>query len=370
MQINKMRLINYRNYKDVAPVFSPGINILYGDNGQGKTNLLESIYLSCRGYSHRTGSTRDLIRFDSQTMFMASEFLSENARHKVSLKAVGGKKGWNFDGKSERSFAKIQPFTGSIVFEPEDLGLVKGSPEIRRRFMNWEIASLFPAYKKIYREYERVRLQRNALLRQFKASNPALNEIKSVLEPWDRMLVEQASQVFLQRSRYIRDLEEAARQFHHRLSGSDERLDLSYLSNSFDVLPDDLEEIQALYRDKLSQNLTYDLEKGYTRLGPHADDLLVNVNSHPARLYASQGQQRTAAISLKLSHIGLYREKLGIEPVVLLDDVLSELDDKRQKNILSVLEGAQTFITCTNPSFSSGLSSDLQMIHINDGNLS
>lgn len=370
MHINRMRLVNYRNYKDVSPVFSPETNILYGDNGQGKTNLLEAIFLMCRGYSHRASRTRELIGFDQEALFTASEFRSNDINHKLSLKAIKGKKGWKFDGKTENSFSNIQPYVGCIIFEPDDLEIVKGGPELRRRFINWELSGLVPTYRPILREYERVRQQRNALLRQYSKQNIDMMDLRSIITPWNDQLVKAASKIYRLRNNYLKQLSPKAQEFHSNLSGTNEKLSLLYQTNVFkEAIPSSENEILEIYRNSLEEGLQRDLERGYTRLGPHSDDLQILINDHPARIYASQGQQRTAAISLKLAHIDLYKENLNLLPIVLLDDILSELDDTRQRNILSVLQGAQTFITCTNPSFSSHLGNSINKIHIENGSI-
>lgn len=370
MNINRMRLINYRNYKDVSPNFSPGINIIYGDNGQGKTNLLESIFLMTRGYSHRASSIKELIGFNSDTMYCAAEFRTNEINHNLSLKAVNGKKGWKLDGRSEASFSKIQSKTGCIIFEPDDLDIVKGSPETRRRFINWELSGLVPNYRVVLREYERVRQQRNALLKQSRLNNTSVNDLRSILTPWNEQLINSAAKIYNYRQRYLDSLTKKAEVFHTNLSGTNEKLSLNYNTNVFNQsIPLKTDLIKEEYREILDRELQNDLERGFTRKGPHNDELDILINNHPARLYASQGQQRTAAISLKLAHIDLYKEHLDILPIVLLDDILSELDDSRQKNILSVLEGTQTFITCTNPSFSSHLGSEINKIHIKNGTI-
>lgn len=370
MQINQMRLINYRNYLDASPVFSPGINILYGDNGQGKTNLLESVFLMCRGYSHRSGSIRELIGFNQESMFVTADFRSGQTNHRLSLKAIKGKRGWKFDGSTENTFSKIQSYTGCILFEPDDLEIVKGGPDVRRRFINFELSGLVPGYRKVYREYERVRQQRNALLKQSRYGNFDMNALRAVLTPWDRQLVEAGSRIYVLRQNYLAQLNRNAEKFHTGLAGTKEKLGLTYKTNVFgNELPEKEEDYRALYKKALIDDLENDLERGFTRMGPHADDLVINVNDHPARLYASQGQQRTAAISLKLAHIDLYKDNLNLTPIVLLDDILSELDDTRQKNILSVLKDTQTFITCTNPSFSAHLGQEINKLHISNGSI-
>lgn len=368
MQINRMRLVNYRNYADINLDFSPGVNIFYGNNGQGKTNLLEAIFLMNRGYSHRASSMKELIRFDQEAMYAASEFRSLGTSHRLALKAVNGKRGWKLDGSAESSFQKIKVDTGCIIFEPDDLEIVKAGPEVRRRFINWELSGLNRSYRSIYNEYERIRLQRNALIRQLRADSTGFNDARAMLAPWDEQLISAGSKIYSMREDYLRRLARKAESFHRDLSGLNEHLSLAYKSSVLKKGESykDETELRTLYQAHLLESLEGDLERGYTRIGPHTDDLVILIDNRPARLYASQGQQRTAAISLKLAHIDLYKESTDLLPVVLLDDILSELDSTRQRNILSILHGAQTFITCTDPSFSSHLQ-DVTKFHINNG---
>lgn len=349
MHIERLRLVDYRNYKDVSAVFSPGINVLYGGNGQGKTNLLEALFLMCRGYAHRAGGMREVVRFGAPALFAAAEIRSRGTRHRISLKAAGGKKGWKLDGSAVPGFLKIAPLTGCILFEPDDLDIVKGSPERRRRFMSQELAGLVPAYTPVLRAYERARHQRNALLRQYRKSPAPLCEMRAMFAVWDSQMSAAAGRIYQMRARYLSRLAPAAAALHAGLCAGDERLALAYRTNVFEgALPERPEEIAAAYREKLEAHLERDVFKGFTGPGPHADEIDITVNGHAARLYASQGQQRSAAISMKLAHIKLYKEDLELSPVVLLDDIFSELDQARRRGILSVLTDAQTFITGTN----------------------
>ncbi len=370
MNINRMRLVNYRNYKDISPNFSPNINILYGNNGQGKTNLLEAIFLMLRGYSHRASSTKELINFDENAMYCVAEFRTNQTNHNLSLKAQNTKKGWKLDNKAESSFSKIQNLTGCILFEPDDLEIVKGNPDRRRKFINMELSGLVSTYRSILKDYERIRHQRNAVIKQARLNNTQIKDLQELLNPWNTQLIDKASRLLQYRNRYLKRLAQKAQSIYTKLAGSNEKLELAYKTNIFDSkIPDNLDLIRKQYNKVLINELAGDLERGYTRFGPHNDDLEILINGNSARYFASQGQQRTAAISLKLAHIDLYKEILNITPIVLLDDILSELDSNRQKNILSVLSEAQTFITCTDPSFSFDMNKDVKLIKIKDGNI-
>lgn len=352
MEIGKLRLVNYRNYADETFTFSEGINIIHGSNGQGKTNLLESIFLLNRGYSHRSTRAAELIRFGEHGFFLSSSFRSGETAHRLALKVENGRKAYKLDGTVERSFSKIERLTGCILFEPNDLEIVKAGPVRRRRFIDEELSGLSPGYRENLKGYKRALAQRNAALKGFRKNPTDRAVMTAVLAPWEEQLITTGSAICTERTEYLTRLAREASPFHARLSGTGECLGLAYKTNVYEK-PEDVPNIRSLYRTRLSAGLDTDLYRGFTTLGPHADDMDILVNQKPARLFASQGQQRTAAISLKLSHVALYQEKEHCTPVVLLDDILSELDDRRQENILSVLNGTQSFITCTDPAFAS-----------------
>ena len=380
MEIKQLQLIHYRNYEKSSFEFSEGTNIIFGKNGQGKTNLLESVFVLCRGYSHRSGRLADLIRFGDDSMGISSSFKTGSTSHRLRLTVIQGRKKWELDGKTESGFAKIGRLAGCILFEPDDLEIVKSGPERRRAFINEELSGLNPVYRATYRTFEKVRSQRNALLKDIRFKKIPADQARALLAPWDQQLTNAAENVFRERAEYLLKLNREAKKLHERLSGTGEKLSLEYQSNVFSGF-DELPRIRQVYLHKLEENLTSDIERGYTAAGPHADELVVKIDGVPARQFASQGQQRTAAISLKLAHIALYREKNGEAPVVLLDDILSELDEGRQRNLLSVLSGVQSFITCTDPAFADviaegtarvceeGSGQDIRKFRINSGEL-
>lgn len=383
MQVSSLQLIGYRNYGLETFSFTDGTNIIYGNNGQGKTNLLESIFLMCRGYSHRGSKFQDLIGFDQKAMSVAMAFTTSNAAHRSKLVASfpasqeesGTKRPvrrkWELDQKSQTGFSAINRMTACILFEPNDLEIVKASPERRRRFINEELSGLNPAYRTALKNYERIRQQRNALLKKIRLQRLSAEASEPFLTVWDTQLAEAAKAIFVERANYLIKLNREAKKIHRTLSGTDEVLSLDYQSNVFSDFKD-LKNIQQIYLDKLISERAQDIERGFTGSGPHADELVIKINGRPARQFASQGQQRTAAISLKLAHLELYRESYGEMPVVLLDDILSELDATRQENLLTILSDAQSFITCTDPSFAdkirqSGESQEIRMFHIDHG---
>lgn len=346
MIVQKIRLLHYRNYIDETFEFSEGINVICGRNAQGKTNLIESIYLLSRGYTHKAGTLQDLIGFDETGFFVQGNVEKDGVVHRLEIKLSGRKKEIRFNGKSDPRREKTLETLSTILFEPDDMKIVKEGPEKRRRFMNTEISGFKPHYSHLLKQYGKILHQRNALLKEIRYDG----SLAVMLDPWDEQLVKTGARLMRYRIAYLHSLNQKARVLHQMLSGSQEELVLFYQNNVLGQL-NEIKDLEAIFSEKLKQSRREDIQKGSTTFGPHVDDLLIHLNGKDAKKYGSQGQQRTAAVSLKLSQIGIYRENTGDHPVVLLDDILSELDERRQKNILSILGDTQAFITCTDSSF-------------------
>lgn len=346
MIVKKLHLVNYRNYADESFSFSPGINVICGKNAQGKTNLVESIYLLSRGYSHKTGTLSDMARFESPGFFVQCEIEKDSIGHVLSIKVQDKKKTTTLNGKKESKREPILKVLTAILFEPDDLKIVKEGPEKRRRFINNEISGFKPGYPYMLKNYIKIQNQRNALLKEIKYDST----LALTLDSWDEQLVKYGAGLMRYRIDYLRRLNLKARDLHRDLSGGLEELVLYYQNNVLEN-PQDFGALEAIFKAKLSESRKEDIARGATTYGPHVDDILIHLNGKDAKKYGSQGQQRTAAISLKLSQIEIYKESTGDYPVVLLDDILSELDDRRQRNILSILGKTQAFITCTDPGF-------------------
>lgn len=347
MILRSVRLYHYRNYSEIEVNFSDHINVIVGENAQGKTNLLEGLFFLSRGYSHRTAKTADLVQFDEPGFFIEAVVEQRNVRHKISVRYENRKKILTVDGKRAKRKQVLGHLYTAILFEPDDLRIVKAGPEKRRRFMNEEIAGSMPGYMASLRNYSRALQQRNALLKDLRR----YPSMRSLLDGWDNQLAEFGSKIVAYRLDYLKRLNKIAKKLHSILSSGKENLSLYYQNNLIESYTDPIT-VKKIFRDKLKSSLESDIERGSTQFGPHVDDIVVCINGRAARKYASQGQQRTAAISLKLSQIDIYKEITGDYPVVLLDDILSELDAERQENILSILGRNQAFITCTDSGFS------------------
>ncbi|WP_373484034.1 DNA replication/repair protein RecF [Acetobacterium sp.] len=341
MFIEELKLIHYRNYENECITPQRGLNIIMGENAQGKTNLIEAMFFLSRGYSHRASNVAELAQWDHDDFFINARVVSEGVKHTLSAKSYQGKRQFLLDGKVKKR-DKINGIFNTILFEPDDLKIVKEGPDKRRRFLNQEISGFRPEYHYILRDYEKILNQRNSLLKSIHYE-PSLI---TTLDVWDEQLIQTGVRLMNHRIRYLHRLNREANNLHQILSLGKETLSLSYLNNIIDSL-EELSEIKNLYKKRLESSREEEISRGATIYGPHVDDMIIQINGKDARRYGSQGQQRSAAISLKLSQIEIYYDNTGEYPVVLLDDIFSELDEHRRKSILSLLNKTQAFITCT-----------------------
>ena len=330
MKLKKVTLINFRNYKKTVFMPDEGVTILTGENAQGKTNLLEAIYLCCTGRSHRTGKDVELIRFDQPFARVKIEGHKETGTVEIDyIFQRNGKKGIRINGTGITKLSGLLGKMNAVMFSPEDLLLIKHGPAMRRRFMDMGLSQINPSYFFALNEYARALIQRNKLL---KKQDPA----DSALEIWEEQLSQHGNIIMNLRHRFLNDMQETAKEVYQTLSGGREALSLSYLPNTLNIF------------DALRLSRAQDVKRGMTGVGPHRDDFLSTVNEKDARMYASQGQQRSIALSLKLAQLKMMENITGEMPVLLLDDVLSELDNERQAALFKTIIGAQTIITCTN----------------------
>jgi DNA replication and repair protein RecF len=350
MIVTGLTLRRFRNYSEETFDFSPRINVITGDNAQGKTNLLEGLFLLSRGYSHRTHHMADLAMQGEKApgrFAIEAEVTAHQTRHRLALLMKSSSKEWVVDGHKGRRQRDVHRLMHTILFEPDDLRIVKAGPARRRQFINEEISGYLPGYLPVLKTYKKTLSQRNALLKEVRRSPSAA----VLLDGWDAQLVESGTKLVRYRLAYLKRLNETARPLHASLSDHKETLNLAYSSNLIDQAADE-HAIQACFEAKLKASRSRDIERGTTGYGPHVDDLSILIDGMEARKFASQGQQRTAAIALKLSQIAIYQKIAGESPIVLLDDILSELDDVRQEKILEILGQTQAFITCTDSRFS------------------
>ena len=334
MVIEALDLQNYRNYELLGMKFSPETNILYGDNAQGKTNILEAIYVASTTKSHRASKDREIIAFDSDEAHIKMFVRKNNISHRIDMHLKKNKtKGVAIDGIPIKRAVDLLGIINIVFFSPEDLNIIKSGPAERRRFMDMELCQLDKIYVHNLVNYNKALLQRNKLLKDISFA-PSLAD---TLDVWDEQLVRYGKELIRIRREFVNNLNSIIFDIHGRLSGNKEQLELVYEPSV------DEEE----FKNRLYLSREKDIRQKTTVYGPHRDDLSFMLGDMDVRKYGSQGQQRTCALSLKLSEIELVKLLTGDTPVLLLDDVFSELDANRQNYLLDSISNVQTIVTCT-----------------------
>ncbi len=362
MRIKGLQLHHYRNYEALELAPDPGLNVFEGLNAAGKTNILESVFLCALGRSHRTPRDSELLTerepFGSVRLFLDTRGGSRTIR--IELYEGERKKVYIDDALAART-GELMGCLNVVMFSPEDLQLVKDGPAERRRFLDMELSQLKPAYYYALQQYNNALKSRNLLLKE----DPVRYDM---IELWDEQLSKLGSRIMTDRAAFVEELSAAARDLHSCMSGGKERLRVLYEPSVPFMDPDRLMETLM---EQLTDRLERDIFRGFTSVGPHRDDLELQLDGRDVRVFGSQGQQRTVALSLKLSEIELIRRTRGERPVLLLDDVFSELDADRQARLLEVVSDCQAFITCTHlEEFASIESLQMQVWHVENGKVS
>ncbi len=341
MIIKSLELSNFRNYDSLSINFDNGTNILYGDNAQGKTNILEAIFVSATTKSHKSSKDSEMIEFDNEEAHIRTILEKEDIETRVDMHLRKNKsKGIAIDGTKIKKAADLLGLLNVVFFSPEDLSIIKNGPSERRRFIDMELCQLDNFYLYNLNHYNKIVNQRNKLLKDISFNS----DLKETLNIWDSQLVSYGSKIIERRELFVNQLNEIINDIHYNLSGGNENLKILYEPNvSLDV-----------YEKILNNSQEKDIKLKQTTVGPHRDDISFivkknnnNENEIDVRKFGSQGQQRTAALSLKLSEIELVKKITNDTPVLLLDDVLSELDSGRQNYLLNSIGNIQTIITCT-----------------------
>lgn len=334
MIVKKVELSNFRNYKLLKLDLDEKTNILYGNNAQGKTNILESIYVCSTTKSHRTNRDAELINLDSSEAHIKLYLEKNNREQRIDIHLRKNKtKGIAINGISIKKASELFGLFNVVIFSPEDLEIIKKGPSERRKFVDMELCQLDKIYVYNLTNYNRIITQRNKLLKDiyFKP------ELKQTLDVWDGQLAQYGSKIIERRTNFIEKINEIIKPIHKQLTGGLEDINIVYNKNC---------EAEDLLR-RLEENRDRDIKYKSTSIGPHKDDLLFFNNDKNIRIYGSQGQQRTIALSLKLAELELVKNLINDTPVLLLDDVLSELDSERQNHLLNSIDDIQTIITCT-----------------------
>ena len=334
MKIESIKLENFRNYESLFLSFHEGTNLFYGDNAQGKTNILESVYLCGTTKSHRDGKDREIIKLNQEESHIRMSLLKHEISYQIDMHLKRNKaKGIAINGVPIRKASELIGLGNFIFFSPEDLNIIKNGPSERRRFLDMELCQLNRIYVHNLTNYNRILMQRNRLLKDI-SFHP---EYEDMLDIWDKQMVEYGCQVIRCRDEFVKQLNEIIYEIHKKLSGDREDLKVSYEKNVS----------EQEFEEQLKKSRERDVKLKISHTGPHRDDLMFKIKNIDLRKYGSQGQQRTTALSLKLAEIELVKEKSKDTPVLLLDDVLSELDANRQRYLLESIYDVQTLITCT-----------------------
>ena len=334
MIIKSIELKNFRNYEELNLNLDGGTNILYGDNAQGKTNILESIYVSGTTKSHKGSRDKEMIRFGENEAHIRTMVEKNQMSYQIDMHLKKNRsKGIAINGVPIRKASELFGVLNMVFFSPEDLNIIKNGPSERRRFLDSEICQLDKIYLSDLTKYNKVLNQRNKLLKDM-VFHP---DLENTLSVWDMQLISYGRRIISRRRRFVEELNEIVRGIHESISGGREQLTLTY--------EPDIEE--AFFEDELNRAKEKDRKYCSTSVGPHRDDISFFIGDIDIRKFGSQGQQRTAALSLKLAEIELVKKIVKDYPVLLLDDVLSELDSKRQEHLLSEITHIQTLITCT-----------------------
>lgn len=339
MIVKRLELTDYRNYKELEIDFADGTNILSGNNAQGKTNILEAIFLCGTTKSHKGSKEKDMIRFSASEAHVRVYINRDGIDYKIDYHLSDNKrKAVAIDNVPVKKYSEIYSIMNVVIFSPEDLSIIKDGPAERRHFCDMELCQLDKVYMYHLSNYNKALLQRNQMLKQY----PPESLTSELIEVWDEQLVTNGEKIIGLRQEFIDEIGEIAREIHYKLTGGKEKLSLIYECNVS----------EKEFAGKIKSTVSRDISAKMTLTGPHRDDICFMVESEgndpiDVRKFGSQGQQRTAALSLKLAEIELVKRKTKTSPIILLDDVLSELDRSRQKQLLDSIEGMQTIITCT-----------------------
>ena len=350
MKITKLQLVNFRNYDRCTVNFDKMVTVFYGNNGQGKTNILESIFYSAFGFSHRTNKEDEMVKFSSEGMAVLLDFEKEDGPHSIRMKRYleQGKYHKEIKIDGNKTTAKNHySFLNAVIFSPEDLNIIKGDPGLRRRFMDMEISQTDSVYYELLIRYRRLLRQRNSLLKVIREDN----QPQAQLATWDEEIADTGAQILIKRLSNIKKLKEICIPVFHILSNQADCLEIKYEMKGnngqlFYPEEDNVKDIKEFYLKSLNERRFKDIMQGNTGIGIHRDDFRTYINGLDSKAFASQGQQRCCALALKLSQIEYVKQISGGYPVLLLDDVMSELDQQRRKQLIHFInDKVQTIIT-------------------------
>lgn len=362
LHIKELTLIDFRSYENVKIDLCPNINVFYGDNGAGKTNILEAVFTMSAGRSHRTARDRDMIRYGAQNAFINLKVMRKDGEMDLSMMIPSnGSKRIKINGKYINRIAQLMGAVVAVIFSPEDLKLIKEGPEERRRFIDIFISQIKPSYLYNLQKYYKILENRNKILKDIKYDQLS----PRLLDIWDEQLVSSGAAILTDRLSFIDEIYHKVSDIHGYITGGKETLTLKY-NSSLNLISD----IKSSFMSALSSHRSADIKMGTTTVGPHRDDIVVSINNMDMRYYGSQGQQRTAALSLKLGQLEVTERITGEPPILLLDDVMSELDAARQAMLMIYMNKYQTMLTCTHRPVYIGEHDKSAVFHVSDGRIS
>lgn len=333
MYINEIKLNNFRNYSNQNIKLKDGINLFYGNNAQGKTNIIESIFLCSMGKSFRARRDRELINFNNNDASVEINYLKKDRTGKIKY-IIGEDKKIFINDIQIKKMSEILGNINIVLFSPEDINIIKDGPSNRRKFLNMLISQLRPNYIYTYNLYIKTLEQRNNYLKNITIEN----KNDDLLDIYDEKLVEYGIVVNKYRNEFVNKIKEKIKEIHKNVTKEKEEIKIKYISDCFE---------KENFIKKLKENRNQDILKGYTSLGIQRDDIYFFINGKKIDIYGSQGQQRTSILSLKLAELEIIKEEIGEYPILLLDDFMSELDSQRRLNFLNNIENTQIIITCT-----------------------
>lgn len=333
MYIKKIKLNNFRNYNEQEIDLNKNINIFYGDNGEGKTNIIEAIFLCSIGKSFRTSKDKELIKFEKENASIYIEYERKDRDGKIKID-INEKKDIFINGIKIKKLSELLGKINVVIFSPDDIQILKEGPQKRRRFLDIMISQLRPSYLYNLNMYNKTLEQRNNYLKQIKTENKS----EEMLEIWDEKLAEYGEKIFIYRNEFIEKIKNKIVDIHYNITNKKENIKIEYISNC---------ENKEEYLKLLKERRKLDIIKGFTTKGIHRDDFMIYINNELVNVYGSQGQNRTAILSLKISELQVIYDEIGEEPILLLDDFMSELDEKRRKSFLENITNNQVIITCT-----------------------
>ena len=333
MWISKVKIKDFRNYEEQEVELNKNINVFYGENAQGKTNIIEAIFLCSMGKSFRAKQDKEMIRLNCNNAFVEVKYNKTDRDGKIKIQ-IGNRKNILVNGVKIKKLSELLGNLNVVIFTPDDINILKGGPQNRRRFLDIMISQLKPNYMHNLSLYSKTLEQRNNYLRQIKEEQ----KLEAMLDIWDEELVKYAIVISNYRKEFMEKIKNKIKKIHNEITDNKEDINIEYITEC-----DEKEK----YLNLLKQRRKLDIIKGYTTKGIHRDDFNIYINDRELSVYGSQGQHRTAMLSLKLSEVNIVEEEIGEKPILLLDDFMSELDEKRRNHFLKKINDTQVIITCT-----------------------